>query len=57
MANKTETEIEAPKEDDEVCCGMLLFQVGFEWICCPYCGEDLPDWAVFSDVVMAKGGD
>jgi len=55
MANKADTEIEAPTENDEVCCGLILRQIEYEWVNCPFCGEDLPDWAVFSDVVLLKG--
>jgi len=47
----------APTENDDVCCGLILRQIEYEWVNCPFCGEDLPDWAVFSDVVLLKGCD
>jgi 3-deoxy-D-manno-octulosonate 8-phosphate phosphatase KdsC-like HAD superfamily phosphatase len=57
MANKADTEIEEPTENDDVCCGLILRQIEYEWNSCPFCGEDLPDWAIFSNVVVAKGAE
>ena len=34
---------DAPKRDDEACCGMIVCQIGMEWTHCPYCGSALPD--------------
>jgi hypothetical protein len=50
-------EVSLKTEDDEVCCGLILRQIDYEWTCCPFCGDDLPDWAMYSDVVLAKGGE
>ena len=27
------------EEDDEICCGMLVCQIGLDWVACPYCGD------------------
>jgi len=41
MTNKDDT----PTENDEVCCGLILRQIVFNWVFCPFCGEALPAWA------------
>ena len=51
MANKADTEIEAPTENDDVCCGLILRQIVFEWGFCPYCGDALPEWACQWEVI------
>lgn len=30
--------------DPEVCCGLLLSQIGYEWAYCPFCGDALQHW-------------
>jgi len=54
MANKADTEIEAPTENDEVCCGLILRQIVFEWGFCPYCGDALPEWACQSEMSWSR---
>jgi hypothetical protein len=29
-------------DNSEVCCGLLVFQIGEAWSHCPYCGDRLP---------------
>ena len=44
---------EVPTEYDDVCCGLILRQIGEEWGFCPICGKELLDW-VF-EYVDSKG--
>ncbi|GAI75225.1 unnamed protein product [marine sediment metagenome] len=46
MANQADTQIEVPTENDDVCCGLILRQIGEEWGFCPFCGDDLPNWVL-----------
>ena len=32
--------------DPEVCCGLLLSQIGYEWAYCPFCGDALERWVI-----------
>jgi len=45
MANKADTEFEDLTENDDVCCGLILRQIEFEWTHCHFCGSELPEWA------------
>lgn len=32
--------------DPEVCCGLLLSQIGYEWAYCPFCGAPFDRWVI-----------
>lgn len=32
--------------DPEVCCGLILSQIGMDWQCCPFCGRGFDDWVI-----------
>ena len=53
MANSDENESEIRMKavdqtdlDPEVCCGLLLSQIGMDWWYCPFCGDQFEHWVI-----------